>query len=293
VGSDRHEGRGYVLIDKDVSDWRMRNRITCRARKLYITYTMMGRVLRSRLGEKLGAPGEVTGYLENASRLADKMAAADPDNRSALSDVAAAGASLGERLRSEKQLPEAIAAFTKGVVAAERLNTLSGQVSGNEDMLVHVHERLAQGLIDAARYEDAFGHLAKAEEYLGLAEKRNSGLNRNALGLCEIVDAKADAYVAQQRWQEAAAAYRRQITIFDSEEKRDPKNEVYLNERPRLYAGLAKSYASMSQWPQAVDAIQGALERFREIEMKRPLAEGEQADRVTANAHLLEWRTRL
>jgi hypothetical protein len=112
---------------------------------------MLGRVLRSRVGQQLGAPGEVKGYLEQASLLADKMAAADPDNRSALADVSSASASLAERLRLEKKRLESIPLFTKSVTAAERMDELSGHMPGNEDFLVQAHERLAGGLTDAGR----------------------------------------------------------------------------------------------------------------------------------------------
>ena len=139
-------------------------------RKLYITYTMLGRVLRGRLGQQLGAPGEARGYLEQASALADKMAAADGENPSSLADVAAAGSSLGEWLRVDKQPIPALVPFTKGVAAAERLNSLFGHATGNEDLLVHVHSRLAVGLTDAGRYDEALRHLEISEEYLASGE---------------------------------------------------------------------------------------------------------------------------
>jgi len=96
-------------------------------------------------------------------------------------------------------------------------------------------------------------------------------------------------YVAQRRWSDAVPAYQKLISIFESQWKRDPQNEIFLNERPRLYAGLADCYASTSQWGQAVQTMQAALERFQEIERRRPLLKVEEDERGAARVKLAQW----
>lgn len=225
---------------------------------------MLGRVLRSRLGQQLGAPGEVQGYLEQASILADRMVAADPDNRLALFDAA----------------------------AAERLNSVSGPGSGNQDLLQQVHHRYAAGLSDAKRFDEAFEQLSKAEEYVAAAEKKNPGLARTAAGFAEILDGRASIYVAQLRWSEAVPVYLQLIAMFEPLFQRDPTDGNILSERPRQYANLADCYAALSKWDLAIQAIQVALERFHEIELRRPLERAEQEERTTAVAKLAQWRRR-
>ena len=54
-------------------------------RKLFMTYNMLGRLVRSRGGQHL-LPQRGQGLLHAAAGLGDKMVAADPDNRLALTD---------------------------------------------------------------------------------------------------------------------------------------------------------------------------------------------------------------
>ena len=260
------------------------------ARRLFITYYMLGRVLRSRLGQPLGAQGEVEGYMEQASILADRMVAGDPDNRQALFDVAAIGSSWGDYLRVKGDTAAALAPLGKAVDAGERLHRLSGPGSGNQDLLRQVHQRFAAGLSAARRFEEASEHLKKAEEYVADAEKKNPGLARNSAGMAEILDSRASMYVAQKRWAEAVPVYQQLIATFEPLFQRDPNNAGYLSERPRHYAGLADCYASLSKWDLAISAIQLALERFREIELRRPLEKAEQAEREAAVAKMAQWR---
>jgi tetratricopeptide (TPR) repeat protein len=192
-------------------------------RKLYMTYNMLGRVLRSKNGQRLAEPGEAKTYFEGAVDLADKMSAADPDNRLALTDIAVARSSLGEWLLREKNPQAAVAAHRKAVAAAERLNRVSTQTSGNQDILVHTYVRLAAALTGIAQYDEALQSLGKADEYLSQAEKLNPGLSRNAKRKGEITQGEAEVHVAQKRWGQSIPAFARLISIFENQRKR-PEN---------------------------------------------------------------------
>jgi tetratricopeptide (TPR) repeat protein len=217
------------------------------------------------------------------------MRAADPDNRQALFDVAAIGSGYGAYLGLMGDTAAALAPLGKAVDAAERLNRLSGPGSGNQDLLQQVHQRFAAGLTAVGRFDEAFEHLAKAEEYVADAEKKNPGLARNASGLADILDSRASVYVAQKRWAEAVPVYRQLIAIFEPLFQRDPNDVGFLSERPRQYANLADCYAALLQWDRAISAIDLALERFHELELRRPLQTPEQAERDSAVAKRAQW----
>jgi eukaryotic-like serine/threonine-protein kinase len=277
-------------IDKRLADSNPTN--TLLGRKVYITYFLLGRTLSSAMGREYARPGELQACLEQSSILADKMAAADPDNLGALADVISSASSLGDWLRVEKRPAEALAPLNKAVAAAEHIKTLTGQDSGNQDSLILSHRRLATALTDAGKYDEAFDHYTKAENYLAYSESRNPGLLRNASRLAGILEGKAEWFAAQLRWNEAAAAFEKLIAMYEPLVARDPKNDNYLSDRPHFYVRLADSYAAVSRWDAAVTAMQTALQRFHEIETNRPLIKAEEAERGDAGVKLAKWSHR-
>ena len=261
-------------------------------RKLYMTYNMLGRVLRSKNGQRLAEPDEAKTYFEGAVDLADKMSAADPDNRLALTDIAVARSSLGEWLLREKNPQAAVAAHRKAVAAAERLSRVSTQTSGNQDILVHTYVRLAAALTGIVQYDEALQSLGKADEYLSQAEKLNPG-SRNAKRRGEIVQGEAEVHVARKLWGQAIPAYARLISIFENQRKRDPKTEVFLTAQPEQYARLAECYEAAGQRDSAIQALRTALDRFQEIESNRGLAKDEEEDRMSDIVRLSQWERQI
>src|SRR5262249_21212467 len=183
----------------------------------------------------------------------------------------------------------AIDAHRKAVATAERLNRQSTQASGNEDLLVQVYARLAGALTAAGQYDQALESLHRADEYLAGAERQNPGLGRTIARRGEIIHGEADVYVARKDWEKAIPAFARLISIFESQNKRDPKNEFFLNMQPDLYASLAECYQGARRRDAAVQALRTALDRLGEIESRRPLTRDEAEQRKSHIARLAEW----
>jgi len=249
------------------------------SRKLFITYMILGRVFRSSTGAEFARPGEANATLEAAAGIADNMVAADPNNNLALMDVVTARTGLGDLLLKQHQTEIAVATFRKVVDAAERLNSDGARAFANMDAGMQAHHRLGIALVEAGRVDEALEHFQKAAAYLESSEKLNPGLNRNLRRRAEIDSGRASAFERQKKWNEAIADLSSAIGIFESEHQRDPKDESVLNEQPALYARLADCYSAAGDSPGAARAARAALDRYREIEARRPLVDEEQIQR--------------
>ncbi len=275
-----------LAIDKPLSEANPSNLPL--ARKLWITYTMLGRALHTRGGPRPEDPSVATGYLQSAVDLADKMAAADINNQQPLADVLMAGTGLGDWLVESGSPQPAIAAYRKGLTAAERIYAI--RPTGNEDFMIQAHQRLASGLTGGAQYDEALQHLDQANHYLELADKQNPGLARTAARHGDIMESKAVLFAARKQWDEAIAAYIALISIFDSQIKRDPNNQRFLNEQPAFYNSLADCYEAAGQRQSAVKALENALARYSQIEEHRALGNNEKQERAGYLTKLSAWQ---
>ena len=258
-------------------------------RKLFITYSMLGRVYRGKTGQNLVSPEEAKATHEAAAALADRMTTADPNNNLAFNDVMNAQSGLGDLLRRQGRLEAAVASYRKAVDAADHLNRDGGRAFANLDAGTQAHHRLGVGLVEVGRVEEALEHFQKAADYLAASEKLNPGLNRNRRRKAEIDWGRGDAFQHQGSWKEAIASFSSAIAVFEEERKREPKNETLLNDEPELYAKLADCYAATGESSSAAQAARTALERYGEIEAARPLVEQEQAGRSGIREKLARW----
>jgi len=259
------------------------------SRKLFITYLILGQVYRNRTGQQFAGPGEANATLEAAAALADKMAAADPNNKTALMDVLTAWSGLGDLLREQNRLDKAVACYRKSVDAVERLNSDGAHSFANLDAGIQAHHRLGIGLARMGQAADALEQFQKASGYLSASEKLNPGLTRNILRKAEIDAGRAEAFKGQGSWKEAIGGYLSALAVYESEHKRDPKDETLLNELPELYADLADCYAAAGDLSSAVQAARTALARYGEIEAARPLVEEEQKEKGSTLERLAQW----
>jgi tetratricopeptide (TPR) repeat protein/tRNA A-37 threonylcarbamoyl transferase component Bud32 len=227
-------------------------------RKVFMDYNMLARVVRSRSGPQLVTPAEAKEYFEGAAGLGDKMVAADPDNRLALTDMGIATSSFGEWLLEKNEIPAAVAAQRKAVAAIERMASLSTQTTGNEDFLIHMYSRLATALTAAGQFDEALAGLRKAADALASAEKQNPGLSRNLTRKGEILHGEARVHMAQKHWELAIPPLTRMISILESQRERDPKNETFLSSQPEIYNELAECYSALGRRDEATRANQAA-----------------------------------
>ncbi len=275
--------RTALEIDRRVSDAAPGNLPLLR--KLFVDYNMIGRIFRSRAGPALDTGGEAKFYLEGAATLAEKMIAADPDNRLALADAAMAQDSYGDWLSAGPNPSLALTYYQKARANAEKM-VGSSALAGNEDFMIQVYQRLAHGQIAVGQANEALPNLVKAEDYVALAEQQNPGLVRNANRRTDILRDRADAYISLKQWPEAIAALNRSIAIFDSLRQRDPANVFFLSIQPELYTHLADSYAANGQRDAAMKALRMGLDRLQELEGKRPLVKEEEDARRTELSRL-------
>jgi len=265
--------RTALEIDRRVSEAQPNNLPLLR--KLFVDYNMIGRIFRSRAGPALDKGGEAKFYLDGAVSLAEKMVAADPDNRLALSDAAMAEDSYGDWLHDSTSPASAVPYYQKARTNVERMVSISSP-GGNEDFLIQVYQRLAHGLIGVGQPDEALSWLAKAEGYLVQAEKQNPGLSRNANRQTDIQRDKAEAYANLKRWPEAIQSLTDSLKLFDGLRQRDPANVFFLSIQPDLYTRLAEAYASSGRQDAAVTALRTGLDRLHELEGKRPLVKEEE-----------------
>jgi tetratricopeptide (TPR) repeat protein len=259
-------------------------------RKLFITYHMIGRVFRSVTGEKLGSPEEARTMLEAAANLADKMAKADPNNNLALMDVLNAHSGLGDFLRRQNNLDEAIVSYRKAVETADRLNSEGGgRTFSNLDGGMQAHHRLGIALSMSGRTDEALDQFQKASNYWETSEKLTPGANRNLERKAEIEGGRAETFQRQGNWNEAIAAFTRALAGYEEVRRSEPTNESVLLDLPEWYSKLADCYAAAGQPASAAQAARTALDRYQEIEATRPLVEDELTVRSSILAKLANW----
>jgi tetratricopeptide (TPR) repeat protein/tRNA A-37 threonylcarbamoyl transferase component Bud32 len=261
-------------------------------RRLSVANTKLGDAC-----ERAQLAPEALAYLRVALAIDKRLATADPNNTSLTRKLFVTYTLLGELLREgpgrSLAPPADVTSYLQGAVnvsdklaAAERLT-----VAGNEGMLVQAWQRLGGGLADAGQYDEALTDLHKADEYVEQVEKRTPGLAVNSSRRAEILYTTAQVYIGQKHWASAIEALRSAISIDETQARRDPGNQLFINEQPNLYATLADCLEAEGQRAQAVAAMQNAIARFHDIEAKRPLIPEESEKRSGHLAKLAAWQT--
>lgn len=243
-------------------------------RKLRITDMLLGSVLAGS-GSYLAKPGEASGILRDAMRLADRMLAADPDNRQGLEDVAITATSLGDSLRQDKDLPGARAVWVAGMAAAQRLPA----ADGNDGILSQLYRRMAMALSDEGKLEESLANLRLAEEHAVAAEKDAPNTTMKTLRLADISDTRADVYMAAKRWREAIGEMKSNLAAYVELARRDPGNPMFVENQPAIYAKLGDFYSRAKERENAGKAWRTALDGYAATEARRALTVAEKKDR--------------
>ncbi len=259
-----------------------------RMRKVYFDYLILGIVFRSAAGESWAAPGETRMVMERAAEIADKMLAADPNNRTGLSDVSAVQSSFGDWLRNHGEAAESIPHFERAMEATERL-LASGNSFDRLENAVQSHQRLGGALAMAGRPDEGLVHLEKAGTILEQLRNQNPTIIRWERRRADIASDRGLALTFKKDWPGAIAAYEMAVGIWEQQLKADPASEIARNALPDYYSSLAEAYAAANRRGDAVVAVRRALGLFGEISAKRPLGAGEVSRRDVDIARLAEW----
>ena len=249
------------------------------SRKLFITYLILGHVYRSRTGQQFAGPGEASATLEAAAALADKMAAADPNNKTALMDVLTAWSSLGDLLREQNQLDRAVACYRKTVDAAERLNSDGAHAFANLDAGIQAHHRLGIGLV-------RMGQASRGARAVPKGRGLSGGLGKTQPGPHpQHSSAKPKLIRGGGKHSRARGAGKRRSALTQAHlrfTKASTKGPQGRNPSERA-AGIVRRLGGLlrgdRECERAAEADRAALERYREIEAARPLVEEEQKQR--------------
>jgi len=264
-----------------------------RLRKLYIDYYLLGFVVRTNPELDYSEFGGARKIMETAAAIADQIAATDPDNRAVYMDVMGSHSSLGDWLRDRAQYQEALAHYHQALDAAGK-NAANGPPSlGSDDAMVQAHQRMASGLREVGKLDEALEHLRIAEEHLARAEAKSPGLKRLAKRRAEIVSARARVYQAQSDWKRAIEGFESSIALLQEIGRKDPGAEDTAVTTAPLYGMLANCYAAAGQWAEAIRSAQDAVTRLRTISTRRPLLASEETQRKDYVAKVESWKQRL
>src|SRR5205085_2215485 len=111
-----------------------------RLRRVYIDHSLLALVFKT--SPELAAPGEARRISEAAADIADQMAAADPNNTTAVFDVMVAQTLIGDWLRNNDDAAAAVPHYRKAVDAVERFAATSPPALLTFDSLIYAHQRL-------------------------------------------------------------------------------------------------------------------------------------------------------
>jgi tetratricopeptide (TPR) repeat protein len=261
-----------------------------RLRKVYIDCSLLGVLFRSIAGQQLTSPAEARTVMEKATEMAGRMAAADPNNATAMMDVFTANSGIGDWLREHHEPETALVHYRKAVEAAEKTFAAGPPTLATYDALVQAHQRLGVGLTQAGQIENALEYFQKADEQLAAAQRISPGLTRLISRRADIASGRADAHKQAGHWPEAIAAYRAAIEAYSDLRSRDSKNAAFLSQMPALFLRLADCYAAEKQWSPAEQALQAGLDCFTEITSFRTLQRDEENARQDGLAKLSAWK---
>ena len=262
-----------------------------RLRKLYLDYILLANIDSSESGKKLLKDGEARSAMEAAVSISDRMSAGDPNDSRALMDVRVAQEYLGDVLRREKEPAKALVHYQRALEVVEKLS-VSNPANTTRENLVMAHHRMARGLIDAHRPEEALEHVRLANAALEEARKQNPTPARWTSWQSDLDRAAGLAYKDEKRWGEAITAFRRAAADSEDTLRVDPTNDDYWNDLKLAYFELADCYQAIGQWSDAAHAMETALDGFRRIAARRVLRTDEEESRTTGLARIAEWRTK-
>jgi tetratricopeptide (TPR) repeat protein len=276
--------RQAIAIDIPLSNAEPNNRK--KLRKVFIDYTILNTIAGAASGTGLFRPGEARQAAQTAAEIADRLAAADPNDTRALSDVRAARSFLGDILRQEGEPEAALVNYQKALdVSSKRIALAPSSLIAYEDMVM-AHQRMARGLTDAGRPLEAIEHVAKAGAFLASGQKLGSQSNRWKSWGYSLERVRGLAYVKAKKWPDAVNSFRAAIALSQQTIQADPENDDYWNDLCITYDDLASAYAALNKKTDARKTRQDLLDALGRIAKRRALRTDEKEVREKTMAKL-------
>jgi tetratricopeptide (TPR) repeat protein len=263
-----------------------------RQRKVYLDYMLLANVASADSGTTLVQEGEARAAMVAAVEITERIAAADPNDARAVSDLRSAQEFLGDVLRREHDPEGALVHYQRALELVEMTAASGPKSLTTKEALVMAHHRVARGLVDAGRPDEALDHLRQADLNLAEARKESPTPTRWDSWQGDVERARGLAYAARKSWPEAIAAYRAAIAVSEAATGKDPSNDDYWNDLRLEHFELADCYAALGRWSDAAQAIEGALDGFQKIAARRALRADEQESRKSALSKLADWKGR-
>ncbi|HXB70670.1 MAG TPA: protein kinase [Candidatus Acidoferrales bacterium] len=257
-----------------------------RVRKLFFDYIFMDWAFRAPGGELLGSAEETRGAVENAAQLADQMAAADANNTMVFLDVSVAQNNYGMWQRRNRNFAEALVHFQKSEEAVGRFTTGRPHTAEFDDAVVNTQLHMGSAWTDVGRPEEGLKYFAAASELVAAMEKQTPGTSRMAMHRAEIEEDRGLAYLKQQDWSKAIAAFVTAISATEGLVKADPSNKTVRNQLPHYRRELADAYVGAKQTSDARITMEALLADLHQLAGTRALSTEELQFRADAEAAL-------
>jgi tetratricopeptide (TPR) repeat protein len=261
-----------------------------RLRKLYIDYLIMGLMFRPLDPDTADRVYNADSILRSAVEIADRMAAADPDNSARLVDVLNVHSMLGAWLRKRKDLDGALLHDRLALAAAERNLAIAGSGLDPQEAVLQCRERMGEVLAESGKFDESMDYFSKAGESLDVLEKQNPGMSRVEERRGELAGFRAQAYDHFKKWDLAIETFTKAIAVEEGRRKREPDDVVVRRELADYYAKQATEYATIGKQAEAAKTMQSALDMLREIEAKRSLTGEEEQLQRDDRASLEAWK---
>jgi tetratricopeptide (TPR) repeat protein/tRNA A-37 threonylcarbamoyl transferase component Bud32 len=259
-------------------------------RKMFITNMLIGNLLTSKAGSTLAKPAEVRSYLESAVALADKMATADPQNHTAVSDLILSHLSLATWLREDYLPGEAVPHFEKALEIAHRSLNTTAPAYYDAEVFVHADTSMSRALTDLGRYQEAHQHLDEATRFLQAMEKAKPHSDWTEMRGAELDDARGGVLAAEKSWAAAIPMFQKSAAAYEDLDRKNPSDTDYRANLPSVYARLADCDAAQNDVAAAIAAVRTSLDLYAKLAVSRSLSGDEASGRREARGKLEGWQ---
>ncbi len=261
-----------------------------RMRKMFFDNIFMSWVFSSAAGASLGTTEEARGVLDQAVRIADRMASTDQGNDIAIKDVATAHMSYSIWLTQQGDYSAAHEHTLKAAAAIDRYTAGKPSAMEYDDAQLEIRLRLADEYGHLDKPSDAIAQLAAAVPILDGLQEQHPGQPHWEVHRAEIAAANGWIRESQKDWPGAIDYYKAAVSVMETQVKADPKNDGLRNSLIRDQSDLADCYGAAGETPAARAAAGSVLTGLREIESARALSSAELKLRASGQERLEKWK---